>query len=100
MGTARTWQMSTECLLRVTSRNTRSQQITSALPSKGDLSAALPISTRWAIFGKQCSAPDGFRCRPIVRDPALYDVACKHQLLCLSEIKHARTDDEVRQEMA
>jgi hypothetical protein len=29
---------------------------------------------------KPSTAPDGFRCRPIVSDPALYDVADKHQL--------------------
>src|ERR1700722_12606526 len=29
---------------------------------------------------KPSTAPDGFRCRPIVRDPTLYYVACKHQL--------------------
>jgi hypothetical protein len=44
------------------------------------MNAAAETAGQLADDRKPSTAPDGFSCRPIVRDPALYDVACKHQL--------------------
>src|SRR5260370_38028511 len=44
------------------------------------MNAAAQTAGQLADDRKPLTALDGFRCRAIVRDPALYDVACKHQL--------------------
>src|SRR6266481_3696291 len=44
------------------------------------MNAAAQTAGQLADDRKPSTALDGFSCRPIVRDPALYDVACKHQL--------------------
>jgi hypothetical protein len=44
------------------------------------LNAAAQTAGQLADDRKPSTAPDGFRYRPIVKHPALYDVACKHQL--------------------
>jgi hypothetical protein len=44
------------------------------------MNAADQAAGQLADDRKSSTAPDGFRCRPIVRNLALYDVARKHQL--------------------
>jgi hypothetical protein len=44
------------------------------------MNAAAQATGQIADDRQASTAPDGFRCRPIVRDSALYDVASKHQL--------------------
>jgi hypothetical protein len=44
------------------------------------MNAAAQTAGQFADDRQPSTAPDGFRCRAIVRDSALYDVACKHQL--------------------
>jgi hypothetical protein len=44
------------------------------------MNSAAQTAGQLADDRRTSTAPDGFRCRPIVRDPALYDVACKRQL--------------------
>src|SRR5450631_205832 len=44
------------------------------------MNAAAQTAGQLADDRKPSTAPDGLRCRAIVRDPALYDVACKQQL--------------------
>src|SRR5260221_12348929 len=44
------------------------------------MNAAAQTAGQLADDRKPSTAPDGFRCRPIVRYPALYDFADKHQL--------------------
>jgi hypothetical protein len=43
------------------------------------MNAATQTAGQLADDRKPSTVPDGFRCRPIVRNPAPYDVACKHQ---------------------
>jgi hypothetical protein len=42
------------------------------------MNAAAQTAGQFADNRKPSTAPDEFRCRPIVRYPALYDHACKH----------------------
>jgi hypothetical protein len=44
------------------------------------LNVAAQTAGQLADDRKPSTAPDGFRCRAIVRDRTLYDVACKQQL--------------------
>jgi hypothetical protein len=44
------------------------------------MNAAAQTAGQLADDRQPSTAPDGFRRRTIVRDPALYDVACKRQL--------------------
>jgi hypothetical protein len=44
------------------------------------MNAPTQIAGQLADDRKPSTAPDQLRCRPIVRDPAFYDVACEHQL--------------------
>src|ERR1700722_11810604 len=44
------------------------------------MNAAAQTVGQFADDRQPSTAPDGFRSRAIIRDPALYDVACKHQL--------------------
>ena len=44
------------------------------------MNAAAQTSSQFADDRKPSTAPDRLGCRPIVRDPALYDVAYKHYL--------------------
>jgi hypothetical protein len=46
----------------------------------GRTNAAAQTAGQLADDSKPSTAPDGYRYRPIVKNPALYDVACKHQL--------------------
>jgi hypothetical protein len=46
----------------------------------GRMNAAAQTAGQLADDRKPSTAPDRFSCRPVVRDPALYDVARKHQL--------------------
>jgi hypothetical protein len=46
----------------------------------GHMNAAPQTAGQLADDRKPSTPPDGFRCRPIVRDSALYDIARKHQL--------------------
>jgi hypothetical protein len=52
----------------------------SSVGEAGRMNAAAQAAGQLADDRKPSTAPNGFSCRTIVRDRALCDVACKHQL--------------------